>query len=190
MSRRSFFVGRPAPRSRWGSPRAGAAGRSGVWSVKQWEAASAPTLFAMSLRTSRMRSNPGCRTRIVSPTITDCDALTGLPLIRTCPARQAVVAAERVLYARIAQSQASMRTLAVFVAWAEGGGLDMIANDYSRRAASSVVRKAGYRRRSSAYSRWGTTEPASRSRKLVPGATISSMASSTASLRTTSAALR
>lgn len=44
--------------------------------------------------------------------ITLCDALTGFPLIRMCPARQAAVAAERVLYARIAHSQASTRTLA------------------------------------------------------------------------------
>ncbi len=56
ISRRSLLVGRPAPRSRCGRPRAGSTGRAGVRSVKHCAAASAPTRLAISRRTSRIRS--------------------------------------------------------------------------------------------------------------------------------------
>ena len=47
---------------------------------------------------------------MVSPGTTVCEALAGFPLSRTCPARHAVVAADRVLKARTAHSQESILT--------------------------------------------------------------------------------
>ncbi len=74
-----------------------------------WRPATAPTRFEIGSRTMRIRSNPWMRTRSSSPGRTGCAALARSPFTRTCPARHAVVAAERVLYTRTAQSHASTR---------------------------------------------------------------------------------
>ena len=71
--------------------------------------ATAPTRLEIGCFTTRMRSNPAIRTRSSSPGRTGCAAFARSPLTRTCPARHAVVAAERVLYTRTAQSHASTR---------------------------------------------------------------------------------
>ena len=70
----------------------------------------ADTRFTRVWRTTSIRSNPPTRTRTSSPGRTCCAAFARSPLTRTCPARHAAVAAERVLYCRTAHSHASMRT--------------------------------------------------------------------------------
>ncbi len=57
----------------------------------------APTRLEIGCFTTSIRSNPSMRTRISSPIRTGCAAFARSPPTRTCPARQAVVAAERVL---------------------------------------------------------------------------------------------
>ena len=98
MSRRSRFVGRPAPRSRIGTnarQSRAAAGECGPRRPRP--PGTAPTRFEIGCRTMRIRSNPAIRTRSSSPGRTGCAAFARSPLTRTCPARHAVVAAERVL---------------------------------------------------------------------------------------------
>ena len=56
-----------------------------------------PTRLEIGCRTTRIRSKPAIRTRSSSPGRTGCAAFARSPFTRTCPARHAVVAAERVL---------------------------------------------------------------------------------------------
>src|SRR5688500_4178798 len=110
-SRRSRLVGRPAPRSRTGTTDgASRGGGGGVRSSTAVAATVAETRFTIVWRTTRIRSNPPMRTRTSSPGRTGCAAFARSPFTRTWPARQAVVAADRVLNWRTAHSHASMRT--------------------------------------------------------------------------------
>jgi hypothetical protein len=68
----------------------------GLWSTRHFAAAGAPTRFSMTAATSRIRGRP-TNASMRSPTFTCVDAFAGARLTRTCPPRQAVVAAERVL---------------------------------------------------------------------------------------------
>ena len=98
MSRRSRLVGRPAPRSRFGTNAVSSrGGGGGVMSSTAVAARTAPTRFEIGWRTMRMRSNPAMRTRSSSPGRTGCAAFARSPFTRTCPARHAVVAADLVL---------------------------------------------------------------------------------------------
>ena len=70
----------------------------------------ADTRFTSVWRTTSIRSKPSMRTRTSSPGRTDCAAFARSPFTRTCPARHAAVAADRVLNCRTAHNHASMRT--------------------------------------------------------------------------------
>ena len=65
--------------------------------------------MVMTRATTTTRSRPSWRSRTSSPAWTGCAGLTRAPLTRTCPARQALDAAERVLASRTDQSQLSTR---------------------------------------------------------------------------------
>lgn len=112
ISRRSRFVGRPAPRSRTGTWIATSrGGGGGLLSTKQSAATGGPTLFFTIFDTTTIRSRPACRSRTSSPT---CNAWAGLarsPATFTCPARQAAAACERVFVSLTDQIQTSTRTL-------------------------------------------------------------------------------
>ena len=106
-SRRSLLVGRPAPRSRRG------------WlarTLRRWGGLcrySTPRplarIPAWPPRARPRRSAPARRPapRTSSPTVITCAGFAVAPLTRTCPARHAAPAAERVLVRRIDQIQES-----------------------------------------------------------------------------------
>lgn len=111
-TRRSRLVGRPAPGGRRNGcgPSRLTTGGGGLWSMKHFAATAAPTRFSMTVTTSNTRSrSTNASTR--SPAFTCVEAFAVPRFTRTFPPRQAVVAADRVLKSRTAQSQASTRVV-------------------------------------------------------------------------------
>lgn len=72
--------------------------------MRHSEAAGAPTRLLISRTTSTIRERSPTRVSTESPVLTGDDGLAVAPLMRTCPPRQAAVAAERVLCRRTAHS--------------------------------------------------------------------------------------
>jgi hypothetical protein len=114
MSRRSFFVGRPRPRSRASRcssvaclARSYSAG--GVRSVRNSDSIFAPTRDRGRPATFNVRVTGPTRTTTVSPTWTSRPGLASKSFICTELPRQAAVASARVLNTRTLQSHLSNR---------------------------------------------------------------------------------
>src|SRR5690606_33427638 len=111
MSRRSRFVGRPAPRSRCAkTARSSFGGGAGVRSSNAAAARAALTRFTSSWRTTRIRAPCRVTTRTSIPGRISCEGFAVSPPTFTCPALQRAVAAERDFVTRTAHSHTSTRT--------------------------------------------------------------------------------
>ena len=111
-SRRSRFVGRPAPRSRdTTAATSDFGGGGGVRSMRHSAATGAPTRLITIRTTVTVRSRSVVLNRTSSPIRTGWAGFARSPFTCTWPALQAAVAADRVFDNRTAQTQES--TLAV-----------------------------------------------------------------------------
>jgi hypothetical protein len=110
ISRRSFFVGRPAEGSRRGTAATvSRSGGGGLWSMKHVTATGAPTRLSSTSRISNIRSRSPTRAVTVSPTRTEVDGFAPAPLTLTWPDRTNAVDADRVGAARTAHNHLSTR---------------------------------------------------------------------------------
>jgi hypothetical protein len=110
ISRRSFFVGRPAEGSRCGTAAIKLrAGGGGLWSMKQVAATGAPTRLSRTSSTSSIRSRSPTRAATVSPALTEVEGFAPAPFTLTWPDRHSAVDAARVGAARTAHNHLSTR---------------------------------------------------------------------------------
>src|SRR6478609_8336403 len=144
MSRRSRFVGRPAPRSRTASGTASSRGiGGGLWSMTASAASAAETRLTSTFSTTSTLSWGPPRTTTRSPVLTFVAGLARSPLTRTWPALTPAVAWDRLLYTRTAHSQLSTRALAAVPPAAPPVPLVVMLRAYESRGAALPRRDHG-----------------------------------------------